>query len=219
MFYTQRVDWSGSGSGGTASKGEVAKLKDKLKPSGGWGLYDDLAVAEGRWKIADRGLSEIAKWPAYYNGEYPKLLESLETSPNDVMDLVVENGKVTLDPNNKGLPKMQPAQDRAGKPVQSAKKYREKIDGTEGQLKDVSTELATAIKTDNDLTDEIGKPRGLRDLLAGEIFKVKQIKEEIESLESPWYNTLVEKELVLKRRDLLEARKEQLEKAKGLVNR
>ena len=40
-----------------------------------------------------------------------------------------------------------------------------------------------------------------------------------ESLESPWYNTLVEKELVLKRRELLEGRKEQLEKAKGLVNR
>jgi hypothetical protein len=97
--------------------------------------------------------------------------------------------------------------------------YKEQIPAKEGQLKDEQMGLEKLIAEETKLTEEIAKPKGLRDQVNAEVFKAKMIAEEIEYLKPLWYNTLVEKELLAKRREMLEMRKDQLEKAKGVAER
>ncbi len=216
-LYTQRIDWSGSGSGPTANKGEVAKLKDKLKPANGWGLYDDLSASEARFEAAAPALAAVRNVRTRNQEWYAAQLKTLDTSDRPVMDLVDESGKLVLDPS--GLPKLQKAQDRAGAEMLGEAQYRDQMKVLTGKIQDDQAEFKKVKAEDIELSDQIVKPGGLRELRELEKHKVRQIEEELETLKPLWYNTLVEKELVVNRKDLLEARKTQLEKAKGLANR
>jgi len=212
-LYTQRVDWSGNPSASPPTKGEVKKLQEKLQGSGGWGLNNELSQAEKHYLTVRTDLArEEADRPQKQKWYSAQMATVQPGASNAVKDIVYNQGLPVYDPQ--GLPEMKDAKDRTGAPLMGIDFYTGKLNSKDNEIKADSKSFDAAAGSDADLTGKIGMVGGLRHQIEAEVYKAKQIKEQVDYLEEVRNNVFLEKELLQKRREQLEARRQQLENAR-----
>jgi hypothetical protein len=129
----------------------------------------------------------------------------------------VKKGQVLLD--DKGFPQLAPLKDRTGKPLESLAEYNEKDNKILLALEEVMKKHEMQIAEANELTDKIigNKDKGIRGLqkrIEDERAKDADVVAEQKLIRPLLVNTVVESELILKRKTQLEKRIEELEKFK-----
>ena len=195
------------------SEFEVNQLRERLAPAGkGFSLYDDLGTAEARWKPASARFQAMeplwAKNQKWYEGQ----LGELKTSGKPVKMASYKAGQAEVhdDPQNFGLPVMVEATDKGGKPLTGMDPYKKEYDDKQVAIKAVMDDLAKLIVEDKELTEKIGGKDGLRVQLDAEAEKKKGVLAEQDYIKPLLVNSLVEGELLVKRRADLEARVKEL---------
>jgi len=211
-LYTHRLDWSSKG-GGDKVQGVVTALNNKIKNT-----WLDLAAAEARWKTSSVTLARFeqqrpknAKW-------FSDELKALEVGPDDIRQVVFNNGQVVLDqqPQNFGLPTLENAKDSLGQPLKFRTFYLTQLKGLDEAIKMQMDSLNKLIQEDTELTARLtGDPdkglKGLYQRIVDEKDKQDRIDEEQKFLEPLLINSLVEGELLIKRRESLDSRIKELE--------
>jgi hypothetical protein len=230
-FTTNAVDWVTPKTTPEKAQGELYKLRDRIAPQGGFGLWDGLKQAEARLRGSNAAVaaveaprdskqrSDTNRWEN--QRWYAEQLKSLEASVNPVKEVVrrEKEGDVVLDDKHPGRPLMQEAKDKFGKPIVGMAVYTKDLAETNEQIKEAISDLNKWIAEDADLTGKIGGPKGLRVRLADEEEKRLRVLSEHEYLKPLLVNSQVEAELVHKRHRQLEARKAELMQQGGMVSR
>jgi hypothetical protein len=231
--YTESTDWYTPKATTSPEKaqGELFKLRDRIAPQGGFGLWDAVKQAEGRLKVSNAAVAAVEaprdskqKWDtvrAENQRWYAEQLKNLDTSVNPVSEVVrkEKEGDLVLDDKHPGRPLMQEAKDKGGKPLMGMAVYAKELVDTNVQIKDAMNDLNKFIAEDADLTAQIGGPKGLRVRLANEEEKRLRVLSEQDYLKPQLVNSQVEEELLLKRQRQLEARKAELMQQGGVAER
>jgi hypothetical protein len=208
--YTQHVHW-GLEKSVQQSEFELNELRDRLTPGAkGIGLYDNLNTAEARWKTASPVFQAMEPLRAKNQTWFKAQLDELKTSAKPVKMPSYKAGQVEFDPKNFGLPVMVEATDKGGKPVTGLDPYKKEYDDKQAAIKAAMDELHKLIAEDEALTKKIGGPNGLRVQLDQEADKKQRVLAEQDYLKPLLVNSLVDGELLQKRRADLEARVKEL---------
>jgi hypothetical protein len=191
--------------------GELKVRKDSISDA-----LTALGSADASWR-ENRGLvleqeADRAADRPWYAGEI-KHAQSGADANNPTREIAFENGVMLLDPVDPQKPRhvrprMKNATDDAGRPLasldanlKSEEQQLQALAQTEKQLQDLIEETKRLTEL---LTPEKGK--GLRQRIEDEKVKVKLADEEQAILKPLLVNTAVESELILRRREMLEAR-------------
>jgi hypothetical protein len=136
-----------------------------------------------------------------------------------ILQVAYQKGQIVLD--DKGLPKLEPVVDSAGKPLQlmSLAEYNQKDSEVLNELKDVMAKHERQVEDANRLTDQIigDKAKGVRGLwqrILDEREKDADVRAELKLVEPLLINTVVEAQLINKRHQQLVKRIEELRKLK-----
>jgi hypothetical protein len=135
----------------------------------------------------------------------------------DNEEMTIRKGQVLLD--DKGYPQLAPLKDRAGKPLESLAEYNKKDEEVLLALEEVMKKHEKQIEEANKLTDRIigDKDKGVRGLqkrIEDERAKDADVVAEQKLIRPLLINTVVESELIFKRKTQLERRIEELKKYK-----
>jgi hypothetical protein len=231
--YADRIDWTkkkgkASEFGPAAQSGEFAVRDERLKE-----LQKNLGSAQVRWRVARANLrDEEARRVAdriWSENEMKHLTKTATPDKDPVGEMVVaakddpakglRKGQVEL--NDKGEPQLVPAKDAAGNPLGSLDAYNDKDAKTLQSLDQVLARLNAQIEEANKLTDQIigakdaaGNvvSRGLHERIRDEKAKRAGVVAEQALLRPQLINTVVDAQLLKKRRDALKKRVEELKK-------
>ena len=143
----------------------------------------------------------------------------------------IRDGYTVDDPNAGNRPKMIPLKDRFGKELHCLAYYEEKQQAVLKDIEKQQMDYKTLVDRDKELTDQILGPKGFRQRLDDERVKVANLEKERDYLEGTEVevkegdqvvkkrrggvviNVIAETDLLLRRREHLERRIEQLENA------
>jgi hypothetical protein len=223
-LYSNHIDWTDKPAKGDAPPGELARTSELLKKLG-----EDLRSAEAAWRSAGAELKAAEEhrgtdrvW--YLQHRQHALIGATAASPvQEVVYLTtpdprsgLKKGQIRTDPRT-GLPLMQVAKDDNDKPLLALSYY-----GTQEET--LSRDLMAVLQKLHDLADEdtrltaklVGDPargiKGLHQRLEDERKKHDAVKDEIAIVKPLRINTEVESELIVKRKQELQARIKEVEK-------
>jgi hypothetical protein len=211
--YTRYIDYKTPAPPG-ADAGPLAKLDSAIKAKS-----DDkgeLSAAELRWKTPYTWLGNLTTQRQLNREWYAKQLVAMQQGPGPVQVASIKAGQPELDPKQYGRPLLVEAKDATGQPLQPLTSYEKALTDTRQAILAAQAELEKQIKVDTELTQKIGGDNGVRAQLAREEQKQKDVRAEQEYLRPLLVNSLVEGELLVKRRADLEARVKEL-KAIGVA--
>jgi hypothetical protein len=195
------------------SEYQVNQLRERLAPSGkGFSLYDDMTSAEARWTPSSGRFQALEPIWAKNQKWYDDQMGELKTSAKAVKMASYKAGQAEVrdDPQNFGLPVMVDATDKGGKALTGLDPYKKEYDDKQAAIKTAMDDLAKLIVEDKDLTEKIGGKEGLRVQLDREAEKKRGVLAEQDYIKPLLVNSLVEGELLQKRRADLEARVKEL---------
>jgi hypothetical protein len=212
--YTRHLQWSlDTNKSAQETVLQVQRLQDRLAPKGGSGLWADLTVSEQHWSGSNRRLVTIEPKRPYNQKWFENHLTELTKSVNQVKRPKYKNGVVEVieTVQNFGLPVMEDATDKIGQPLKGLDFYRKDYEDRQAVIKVTMDKLAAAIKRDQELTEQIGGPNGLRVQIAREVEKRQGVVSEQDYLKPLLVNSVVEGELLQKRQAALLARVKELQ--------
>jgi hypothetical protein len=227
-LYTSRIDWSDQKGKDGQRDGELrARI---IEAEDGWNAVPApayrwkearavvQAIEEGSAKLAYQGKEvKITGRPANQKW-YQEQLELLRTGEKPILMLDLDAQRrmkfTDLDPLTP-RPALAPAVDRAGNALKYLAYYNEQEPIVVDKLKKEQDRLDAAIKEDIRLTDALAMPGTLHARLLAERIKAENIAMESQLVKTPLINMFVESELLLKRKRSLEARLEELRKARA----
>jgi hypothetical protein len=208
MFYIHREDLSEKTGKLKPRKEHVAELWEGVRAADASyrGNRADV-LAQERYRIADR---------PWYDAELKHALSGA-TAANPVREPVFNNGVLVVaavDAQNPKhvRPQLVPAKDAFGRPLESLVANLAAEQKKVADLVARQVELVTLIKQDTELTEQLVPPvgKGLRQRIEDEKVKIKLMDEELAIIRPLLVNTTVESELILRRREMLEARIKEL---------
>jgi hypothetical protein len=207
-IYTGRVDWSGKGGPG-AAKGEFGKRQDDRKA-----LFDALNSSEPRHQEALAYLQRLEHQRPGDAAFYKQELAHNANTANDAAPARAVNatgGQIALGPDKDGVmrPQMVPV-----KGLRSMAAYTTELRDTYAAIVEEIGRYQQLVQKDNELTDQLIGPKGLRQLVFNEEdVKQKRIQAEMETLKPLLINALAESDLLRKRQRALVARVKELDSA------
>lgn len=226
-MYANGIDWTDHKEGNVPT-GEYAVHEARLDE-----MWKAVPLAQARWRQEQGTLEKAEKAldadRVWYDKEMTHVFAgpTVKANPANPVGEVsiaakddpktgVKKGQVALD--DKGFPLLVPLRDRAGNPLESLAEYNDKDDKVLKDLKDVMDKHEKQIAEANRLTDLIigDKAKGVRGLhqrIQDEKAKDAGVLDEQELIKPQLINTVVESELILKRRNQLEKRVDELKKA------
>ncbi len=222
-LYANGIDWSSSGKPGEPI-GEYAIHEAQLDE-----LWKGVPPAQANWLSERKKLlgdeSHLVADRVWYDKEMKHLFVTA-TAADPVGDITVavkdddnagiRKGQVLLDAKT-GLPVLTPAKERAGNPLQALAVYNKQDDDVLQSLQTVLKKHEGQIEEANKLTDliigdaKIGR-RGFHQRILDEQAKNADVLAEQKLLRPQLINTVVESELILKRKNQMEKRIEELKK-------
>jgi hypothetical protein len=218
--YTQRINWTDKPREATAEQpqGELARLQKEIyDPPTRGGAWGGLLLAEARQQEALARLRTVEAQRPLDQQWYAQQLAHMDKGADDkrpVQLLVFQEGRLLLDDKNPTRPALRDGTDRAKQPLRSLESYLKGIDehykliAAEREKLDKRTEEAAK------LTEQLIGVKGLRQRVEDEDDKRERVAREIEDFVKPsLINVQVESGLLLKRRDALRDRVEELKKA------
>jgi len=227
-MYANGIDWTDKKEGNTPV-GEFAVHEAKLDE-----MWKSVPLAQASWlaqrKVLDSAEKSLGADRVWYDNEMRHVFvgPTLKANPaNPVGDVSIaakddpkngiKKGQILLD--DKGYPLLVPLKDRAGNPLESLAEYNDKDDKILQSLKEVMDKHEKQIAEANRLTDLIigDKTKGVRGLhqrIEDEKTKNAGVLAEQDLIKPQLINTVVESELILKRKSQLERRVDELKKAK-----
>jgi hypothetical protein len=212
-LYTQRINWTNQPPKATADKpqGELAARIEQIKDR--WAA---LQLAEARQQTALAGLRTVeAQRPAdqkWYAQQLDHMRQGAdEKSPAPA--LVYQDGRLVLDDKVPTRPALVNGADRSKQPLRSLQAYARDIDERQKETLAARQKLTELVEEDTKLTQQMVGAKGLRQRLEDEEDKRQRVEQEIEEFVRPQLvNVLVESELLLKRRDALRGRIDELKR-------
>jgi hypothetical protein len=211
--YTRHLQWSmDTNKSANETVLQVQRLQERLTPKGGSGLWADLTASEQHWSGSNKRLVTIEPKRPFNQKWFDNHLTELTKSANPVKRPKYKNGAVEVieTVQNFGLPVMEDATDKIGQPLKGLDFYRKDYEDRQQVIKVTMEKLADAIKKDEQLTEQIGGPNGLRVQIAREVDKRQRVLSEQEYLKPLLVNSVIEGELLQKRQAALEARVKEL---------
>jgi hypothetical protein len=236
-LYANGIDWTDRKEGNTPV-GEFAIHEAQLDE-----LWKGVPPAQADWRrnrdalqkaeaslAADRVWYDKEMWHVFAGPTKDDPVGQIVVAAKDVLaaqddprsgvkkgDILVRKGQVLLD--DKGYPQLAPLKDRAGKPLESLAEYNEKdrkvLLDLEGVMKKHEEQIAEANKlTDRIIGDKDKGVRGLQKRIEDERAKDADVVAEQKLIRPLLINTVVESELIFKRKTQLERRIEELKKFK-----
>jgi hypothetical protein len=215
--YTRHTEWSlDTNKSAPEIVLQVQRLQDRLKPAPpkpGFGLWDQLTASEEHWRRSSKGVLTFEPLRPRNQKWFQDQLAELEKTPNPVKRPSYKDGRpeVGQQAQDFGLPVMVEATDKAGGALKGLVPYQLEYADTQTRVKNAMDELTRWINEDRDLTEKIGGEKGLRVQIAQEVDKKVRVLTEQEYLKPLLVNSLVEGELLLKRRAPLVARGKELQ--------
>jgi hypothetical protein len=225
LFYALHIDWSeGQQKGAVKVEGEMVARKARVKDqwekwNPAWAAWKDTrsnVLDQEAYRVADTG---------WYDTEL-RHATSVATDMNPVREPEYANGVLQLVPVDKTKPlhlrpKLKDAKDDQGKPLANLEYYRKDEVAKLAALIDEVKKLNDLVEETTRLTDLLTPPqgKGLRQRIEDEKVKIKLADEELAIMRPLLINTAVESELMLRRRDMLRARIEELSRERGVVSR
>lgn len=214
-LYTQRINWTNAPPQTTPDQaaGELALLQDEIKRK--WvalthaddGSEKRLQVLTDRLRQREQLRPALQRWYA----QEIKHAARKATDKDPVRALVFEEGKIPADPANPTRPKLQPAKDRFGNNLASLDYYNKETKRVYDEINTERENLGKLIAEDKKQTERAIE---LRQLIEDEEDKRKSVERELRDFLRPTLvNVEVESELILRRRDALQERVEELKKA------
>jgi hypothetical protein len=234
-LYANGIDWTDHKEN-NVPVGEFAIHEAKLDE-----LWKAIPPAQANWLEDGDKLQEAEARLAADRVWYDKEMRHVFVGPtndNPVGQVVVadkddpktgvKKGQILLDgkaraglgKDDKGYPLLAPLRDRAGNPLKSLEEYNDEDRKVLVAIEEVMQKHEKQIAEANRLTDKIigDKDKGIRGLqqrIEDEKDKAAVLVDERKKLIRPQLvNTIVESELILKRKDQLEKRIEELKKSK-----
>lgn len=215
--YTQRINWTVEPSVAQAQSapekaaGELAIRRDRIDK-----LWLSLVAAEARQQPAAANLRQL-EYQRYADQQwYAKLLDHMlkdATEKDPVKLLVLRDGKLVPDDKNFGRPTLEDGKDRAKLPLRSYEGYDKDYKENYRLLAEERGRLAKLVEEDLTLTQRTIGPKGLLQRIEDEEDKRQRVEDEIRDFVRPHLiNVLVESELLIKRRNALRDRVEELKK-------
>jgi hypothetical protein len=208
-IYSNHIEW---GPGSANEPGALGKKKAELEQ-----LQTSAGVALSRWRTSVDFLNHyyFRLRPANYNwySQQLRILEGLQPGP--IQEIVYVNGRMQLDAQLR--PVMKPV---AGGLLPRAAALQQR-QARENNIQQKLEEIDKLLKVQADLTNEINGgagQKGFRHLLAENEKTEQNALKEIEDIKPLLYNRLAEGQLLAKRGDWLQQRKQQLERL-GRVER
>ena len=234
--YTNHIDWSANKATGDRSAGELAKRIDRITLlrsvlSGTAGNKEAAEAvkdyrlitekkdrpeemaggAENHWRIAWARLYGLEYYRWDYQNWYAQELKKLETGNDKVMTVVYNEGVLVLDKN--GRPQLQEYLDANKKPLYPLDNLRRVLADEQKKLDAALVKVGTLIKEETALTEELAGKEGnggMRGQLAREQVKGQKVNQEREDLKPLLINTAVESQLLIRRKEQLEQRVNEL---------
>jgi len=167
--------------------------------------------AENHWRTAWAVLYRNEYYRADYQNWYAQELKKLETGNDKVMTVVYNEGTLVLDKN--GRPQLQEYLDANKKPLYPLDNLRRALADEQKKLDAALVKVGTLIKEETALTEELAGKEGnggMRGQLAREQVKGQKVNQEREDLKPLLINTAVESQLLIKRKEQLEQRVNEL---------
>ncbi len=209
--YAQYIDYNTKAPPPGADAGPLLRLNDEVKARN-----EELNGAELRWAKPYKYLGLIQNSRDLNQKWYGEQLQAMVTGRGPLQVASVKAGQIELDPKFYGRPLLVEAKDPNDQPLQPLATYVKAYDDTKAAISIAQLDLDKQIKLDTELTQKIGGDNGLRAQLAREEQKRELVLAEQEYLRPLLVNSLVEGELVVKRRADLETRVKEL-KAVGVA--
>jgi len=232
-LYTNRIDWSASKAKGDKPAGQLDGRIERVKAA-----TATVQLADDRWREARDGFAGDGKRDAREGllawekrrGEdrvwYATELSALKTGPLGKLDAPIqrvktrEDGQAVLDPKN-FRPILIAAERRKEKPEEAARPvycynyYEAELVKLTQQIEAEQVRYQDLIAQESELTKQAIGPKGLRQRITDELVKRGRAEDELADVAGRQKtNAQVETELLLARRDQLQQRKEELEKAR-----
>jgi hypothetical protein len=230
-MYTQHINWTKAKTAGSQEPGELAQ-REKRTDEAKAATY----AAQERWKAAR--VDVVAKEKRRHDDEpwlkdrRKELLTGVGGNKEaPVLGPEIRDGRTVDDPNAGDRPKMIPLKDRFGKDLHCLAYYEEKQEAVLKDIEKQQKDYKTLVERDKELTDQILGPQGFRQRVDDERAKRADLEKERDYLEGAEIevkegdqvvkkrrggvviNVIAETDLLLRRRDYLERRIEQLENA------
>jgi hypothetical protein len=233
LFYTTFVDWTDNKAQDGKPAGEL--VRRQADATTGWNKIQSanptweeshstlLAMEMGSPRLSIKGKEykingrdPNLRW---YQDELKFLRErskEKEALPCQALKLDDQLGLIAADADPlTPRPQMAGATDRLGNALRHWQWYIDEEKTTVATLTDVEKKLTKVIEEDSELTTQLTGPKGLRGRLIDERVKREEVMFEHGLVKTPLINTYVETELLLKRKRSLEARLEELRKARA----
>lgn len=225
-MYANGLDWTDHKEGAVPA-GEFAIHEAKLDE-----MWKNLPPAQTNWREEQGVLKSVEERLAADRVWYDKEMRHVFVGPtikanpvNPVGEVAfskadpkkgIKGGQVLLD--DKGFPQLLPLKDRAGSPLESLAEYADKDVNVLRTIEDVIAKHEKQIAEANELTDRIigdkaKGTRGFQQRIEDERTKNARLLAEQDLIKPQLINTVVESELILKRKGQLERRVDELKKA------
>jgi hypothetical protein len=229
--YTQHINWTKGKSADSQEPGELAR-REKRTDEAKAATY----AAQERWKATRADLVAIEKRRRDDQPWLDDRRKELKTGIGGnkeaaVLGPEIRDGRTVDDPNAGNRPKLIPIKDRFGKDLHCLAYYEEKQDAVLKDIEKQQKDYKTLVDRDKELTDQILSPKGFRQRVDDEKAKRANLEKERDYLEGAEIdvkegdqvvkkrrggvviNVIAETDLLLRRREHLERRIEQLENA------
>jgi hypothetical protein len=218
--WSNRIDFSNTSASGEKAAGEFAQRASEIAA-----LWEGVPPAELTWKTAQTELRDREQRRLADRGWYQDELNHLRNKataadPCRTITYADHNdertgtrkGEVLLDPAT-GRPALAAAKDRFGKPLLALAWYlneeQKLLASMEVAQKKHEAQMTEAIQLTEQLVGSPGK-KGLHQRLIDERNKLKDVQAEEEMVRPMLINSVVESELILKRKKALELRIDEL---------
>jgi hypothetical protein len=172
-LYTQRVNWTGK-PGADGTPGKIKDLADKINQR-----YAALGVAQARFGAAPTQLFLAENLRSAGQSTFRQQLADLNNGNQPLLEVVVKDGAVVMDPKANWLPMFVQAKDRQGLPMLSIASQLAAIHKTQEATQKTMVEIAQAHKDNSEITALLIGDKGLRERLAQELAKTVNIEETI----------------------------------------
>jgi hypothetical protein len=232
-LYTHHIDWSDAKATADRPAGELVARKARVTEANA-----SVNLANARWREAMNGNdgkdnrpihAGLLQWEKRRDGDrawYAALLKAADVGPDGNGDKVIikriatKDGQPLPDPANPTLPALlvdaerrKTQEEPKGEPLYCFKWYEKELGRLAGEIAKNQAEQQRLAKEEEALTEQAIGPKGLRQRIWDEEGKLARVAEELKDVESRKTNSLVDTELLVRRRAQLERRVGELEKA------
>jgi hypothetical protein len=219
-LYANRIDWSNNKAKADQPDGEFTVRDAQIVK-----LWDAVRPAEASWRNSRAALlnqeARRVVERTWYNKQMNHVFKDA-TAANPIGELTfaakeddrTKAGQLVMD--NNGDPVLNPLKDIGGHPLKSLAAYNEDNQKVLKSLEEVArkhtAQIEEAIKLTQQLVGEKDGPRGLQQRILDEKAKSAAVMAEQALIRPMLVNTVVQSELIVKRRRALEKRIEELKK-------